>query len=176
MSDKMKKELKEWLKAFVFALIIAGIMMIAARPSFVDGESMMPTFKNGDLVFVERISQYFNPPEKGDIIVALTDMLTEEGEKKNIIKRVIGLPGDSIIIKDTKVYVNGEELEEEYLFEGATNGDFEGIVPDEHIFVMGDNRYHSNDSRSDMVGFIPYDRLKGKVYLRLYPFDTITIF
>ncbi len=176
MSDKMKKELKEWGKAFVFALCIAGVMMVAARPSFVDGQSMMPTFKDGDLVFVERISQYFNPPEKGDIVVALTDLLTEEGKRKNIIKRVIGLPKDRIVIEDGKVYVNGEELKEDYLYEGSTGGEFEGIVPEEHIFVMGDNRYNSNDSRSDSVGFIPYDRLKGKVYLRLYPFDSISTF
>ncbi len=176
MSDKMKKELKEWGKAFVFALCIAGVMMVAARPSFVDGKSMLPTFKNGDLVFVEKISQCFNPPEKGDIIVALTDLLTPEGERKNIIKRVIALPGDSIIIKDTKVYINGEELQEDYLYEGATSGEFEGVVPDKHVFVMGDNRYNSNDSRSSSVGYIPFDRLKGKVYLRLYPFDSIATF
>ncbi len=176
MSEKLKKELTEWGKAFIFALIIAGLMMIFARPSYVDGSSMMPTFKNGDLVLIEKISQFFNPPEKGDIIVALTDLKTEEGDKKNIIKRVIGLPGDTISITNGKVFVNGNELKEDYLNDGATNGEFNGTVPENHIFVMGDNRYHSNDSRSDSVGFIPYERLRGRVYSRIYPFNSITLF
>ncbi len=176
MSDKVKKELKEWIKAFIFAAIVAGLMMIFARPSFVDGKSMMPTFKDGDLVLIEKVSQFFNPPEKGDIVVALTDLRTEEGERKNIIKRVIALPNDKIVIEDSKVYVNGEEIEEDYLYEGSTGGSFEGVVPEDHVFLMGDNRYNSNDSRSDTVGYVPFDRLKGKVYLRLYPFDTISTF
>ncbi len=176
MNDKSKKELREWVKAIIFALIVAGLMMIFARPSFVKGSSMMNTFKEGDLVLVERVSQFFSEPERFDIVVAESNLLTAKGDKKNLIKRVIGLPGDTIIISDGDVFVNGEKLEEDYLFEGSTGGSYEGVVPKEHVFVMGDNRYHSNDSRSDSVGYIPFDKLRGKVYLRLYPFGDISTF
>ncbi len=176
MSDKAKKELKEWGKALIFAVIVAILMMIFARPSFVRGVSMMGTFKEGDLVLVERITQLYSEPERFDIIVAESDLLTEAGDKKNLIKRVIGLPGDSVIIKDGNVYINGEKLEEDYLYEGSTGGEFEGVVPDEHLFIMGDNRYHSNDSRAESVGFVSYDRLRGRVYMRIYPFSEIKTF
>ncbi|MDO4773157.1 MAG: signal peptidase I [Bacillota bacterium] len=173
MSSKVKKELVEWIKSIAFALIVAGLLMLFARPSIVNGESMLPTFQSGDLVLVERITQFFSEPERGDIVVALTDLRTEEGDKKNLIKRVIALPGDSIVIEDFKVYVNGKELQEDYLFENSTGGSFEGIVPAGHVFVLGDNRYNSNDSRSDEVGYIPMDKLKGRVYFRLYPFKSM---
>lgn len=174
--SKFKKELIEWIRSILFALIITGIIFVVARPSFVNGESMQPTFQNGDLVLVEKLSQFFSEPKQGDIIVALTDLQTEDGKKKNVIKRVIGLPGDTVIIKDLKVYVNGKELQEDYLFEGQTGGSFQGTVPKDHIFVLGDNRYNSNDSRSDTIGYIPYERIKGKVYFRVYPFNHMRLF
>ncbi len=169
MNGKLKKEIIEWLKAFIFAIVIAGLLMIFARPSFIVGKSMMPTFEEGNLVLVEKISQWIGEPERFDIIVAGTELKTDEGKNKNIIKRIIGLPGDKIIIENGKVYVNGEEIEEDYLNSSDTNGNFNGEVPKEHVFVLGDNRYHSNDSRSDDVGYIPFEDLKGTVYLRIWP-------
>ncbi len=176
MNSKLKKELIEWGKALGFALVVAALVMVFARPSFVLGSSMLPTFLEGDLVLVESVSQFFGEPKYGDIVVAESNLKLDDNTNKNIIKRVIALPGQSILVKSGKVYVDGVEIDEPYLNNGSTNGSFEGVVPDKHLFLMGDNRFYSRDSRSDEVGFVPYDRLRGKVYFRIWPLNRIKLF
>lgn len=174
--NKIKKELVEWGKAIIFAGLVALLLLIFGRPSFVIGASMNPTFQEGDLVLVERVSQFLSAPKHGDIVVASSDIKLNENSYKDLIKRVIAVSGDTIVIKDGFVYVNGNKINEPYLNDGITNNEFEGIVPENHVFIMGDNRLHSNDSRSDEIGFVPYERLKGKVYFRIWPIDKIKLF
>jgi signal peptidase I len=87
------------------------------------------------------------------------------------VKRVIGLPYEHLVIKDSKVYIDDKHLEEDYLIDAYTDGDIDIIIPSDHIFVMGDNRENSDDSRKSYIGTISLDDILGKVFVRMYPFN-----
>lgn len=113
-------------------------------------------------------------PARGDIVIFESSMLDAKGNEKLLIKRVIGLPGDVMTISEGRVYVNGEEYEEDYTKDGTTPGDIVDLrVPEDQYFVMGDNRLVSIDSRYDEVGFVKGSDIRGKAVFRLFPFDRI---
>ena len=122
------------------------------------GESMAPTITNGEKVTVDIKAYVSSQPQRGDIIVFKDESGTV------MVKRVVGLPGEQIEIKDAKVYVDGTEIKEDYLNQQnstETSGNSLWEIPDKSVFVMGDNRVHSKDSRD--FGPIPYDRVVGKI-------------
>lgn len=176
MNKLSKEQAKEWLKTITTALIISALIIIFARPSAIIGASMEPTLNGGNLVLVEKVSKLSHTLKRGDIIVARTELPLFLFIKKNVIKRIIGLPGDSIEIKANQVFVNGQLLTEPYIKAGMTNGTFFGTVPEDHYFIMGDNRLVSSDSRNPEIGFIDQQQIEGKVYLRLFPFNEIVWF
>ena len=102
-----------------------------------------------------------------------SDLQQDDGTNKDLVKRVIGVSGDTIKIKDSKVYVNGKELNEPYIHDEITEGDIDTVVPENSVFVLGDNREISLDSRYEQVGFINESDILGKVFVRLYPFNKI---
>ncbi|PID81278.1 MAG: signal peptidase I [Clostridiales bacterium] len=169
-------EIIEWAKSIAFALFIGALIIVFARPSLVIGPSMEPTFENGQLVLVEKVSYFLHEPQRGDIVVAQTNLPLNRWFNKAVIKRVIGLPGDVIKISNGEVYVNGERYYESYLKDDFILLGGEWKVPANSIFVMGDNRNDSNDSRSSSVGYIDYSAIKGKVYLRIFPFNQFSSF
>jgi signal peptidase I len=174
MSAKLKKEIFEWIKTIASALVLAVIITSVVAPTIVSGVSMYPTLKDKDYLFINKLSYINKDPKRGDIIVFKTDLVDEEsGKKKDLVKRVIGLPGEHIVIRDNQVIINDEILEEKYLDGVYTDGDIDMIIPDNHIFAMGDNRPNSGDSRQDYLGAIDIDDTIGKVMIRLYPFNTI---
>ena len=114
----------------------------------------------------------------GDVIIFETNLKTDAGDEKLLIKRVIGLPGDVVSIKEGKVYVNGNMIDDSYTKDQFTNGELEDVVvPENKLFCLGDNRMVSVDSRSTDVGFVDYEQIIGKAVFRIYPFkDFGTIF
>ncbi len=174
--SKLTIALSEWLKSIIFALCIAALVIVFARPSLIIGQSMEPTFHAKQIVLVEKVSYIVNQPKRGDVIVAQSDLPLNKWFNKAIIKRVIGLPGDTINISDGAVYINGDKYHESYIKDNYTPINGEWTVPEQSLFVMGDNRYHSNDSRFQEVGYIDYSDIKGKVYLRVFPFNEIKTF
>jgi len=174
MSAKLKKEIFEWVKTIALALVLAAVITSVVAPTIVSGESMYPTLKDKDYLFINKLSYINKDPKRGDIIVFKTDLVDEEsGKKKDLVKRVIGLPGEHIVIRDNQVIINDEILKEKYLDGVYTDGDIDMIIPDNHIFAMGDNRPNSGDSRQDYLGAIGIDDIIGSVMIRLYPFNTI---
>lgn len=174
MKEHTKNEILSWVKSFAFALIIAFICkQFLFTPSTVFGESMLPTFENEDRVIVSKTSAI----QRFDLII----FDAPDQEDKNYIKRVIGLPGDRIEMKDDVLYINGEAFDESYLQGnrgdnpfGKLTGDFSlKEVPKDSLFVMGDNRLHSKDSR--YFGFISSDSVIGEVKFRFYPIQSIGI-
>ena len=173
MSEKLKKEIFEWIKVFALAIVFAFIITQFIKPTLVRGDSMYSTLEEGDYLIINRMSYKFKEPEHGDIIVFESDLKQGDGSSKDLVKRVIGVGGDKVKIENNKVYVNDEELNEPYIHNEITEGDIDTVVPDGAVFVLGDNREISLDSRYDSVGFISKSDILGKVFVRLYPFNKI---
>jgi len=178
VKNKKRSELKEWILSFVIVVAVAVIVRtFLVCPIAVKGVSMEPNFHHGDYVLVNRFEYMISQPEKDDIIVC--EYPGSKDEQK-IIKRVIGIPGDTIDFEWTGEYyclvLNGEYYEEEYI-----NGDmyhlgdmdFPYTVQEGEYFVMGDNRNDSLDSRYKMVGAIEKSDMIGRVFISLKPFKKI---
>ena len=172
------KNVLEWVKEIVIAVIIAAIILTFIKPIVVRQSSMEPTFYSGDYIFISKQAYHlFGEPERGDVIVFRTDMKDENNKDKNLIKRIIGLPGDTVEIIGGYVYLDGKLIDEPYLNEQGISGEMaEVTVPDGKLFVMGDNRGVSQDSRDVLIGCIDEDQILGKVFVRLYPFNRIQTF
>ena len=172
------KEAMGWVRDIVIAIIIAAIILFFFLFIIIQQESMQPTFYSNDYVVVSKQSySIFGDIERGDVIVFRSSLLDENGDQKSLIKRVIGLPGDTIEIKNGYVILNGVTIQEDYLAEQGVSGEMEQITVDEgKIFVMGDNRAVSQDSRSPEVGQVDQDTVIGKVVLRIFPLDSIRFF
>lgn len=152
----------EWVIAAFIGIGIAMVLRFYVVEGYkVSGESMLPTFQHGDYVFAEKLSYKFGDFDYGDIVILETN--TTEGRK--IIKRVIGLAGDHISIQDGQVYRNGEVLQEDYIQEEAFQDFEELVVPEGEIFVLGDNRNNSSDSR--YFGTFTYEQVRGRVAFEL---------
>ncbi len=167
MSDK-KKEILDWLKVILAAVAISFILnnFVIVNAQVPTG-SMENTVLTNDRVFAFRRSYLFENPQRGDIVV----FPLPDDESQNYLKRIIGLPGDTVEIKDGKVYINNSEepLQEDYLKEKPTGdyGPYE--VPEDSYFMLGDNRNISLDSRYWEHTFVKKNKIMGKVVLRYYP-------
>jgi signal peptidase I len=164
-----RRILVEIIQTVVLALVLFfAINFISARIR-VDGSSMEPTFHNGDYVIVSRLTYQWGEIQRGDVVVFPYPLSPEE----DYIKRVIGLPGDRVAIYGGNVYVNGQRIEEPYISSAPANDVAETIVPEGYVYVLGDNRNASSDSRS--WGPLEIEAILGKAVFRYYPFDSIGI-
>ncbi len=165
MSKKVIKEIISWILVFVIAIVAANLIkeFIIYNVEVPTG-SMENTIMIGDRVVTSRLSYLSSDPRRGDIIV----FPYPDDEELDYIKRIIGLPGETIEGKDGLVYINGEPLEEPYVAE-ALDSDFGPYeVPEDSYFMMGDNRNNSQDSRYWENKFLARDKIEGKAILR-YP-------
>lgn len=163
------REALGWILAI--ALAVAAAFLIRAflfEFIVVDGPSMNPTLETGERLGVEKVSRYAGLPERGDIVIVHYPNRTE-----NFVKRVIGLPGETVEVVDSTVYIDGVPLEENYtnVLPYADYGPT--VVPEGHVFVMGDNRSNSTDSRAIQVGTIPQDAIVGHAMFVAWPLDRI---
>ena len=175
--------LKSLVVDVIIACCLAGALLYFIRPTIVRQSSMEDTLHNNDYMIMYRQAYRNDDPQRGDIVIFQSDLPNEEGEgDKLLIKRVIGLPGDELAIKDDQLYINGEAYHEDYLKDGYTpivDIPAEGetfTVPEGAYFCMGDNRAGSLDSRDMTVGCVTKDLIKGKVVIRLFPFNKIQRF
>jgi len=175
--------MKEFIKDIVIALVIVFIITAIIKPTIVKESSMEPTLYENNYLFVNKLAYKMKDhPDYGDIIVFKSDVEKDDGSgKKLLIKRVVGVENDVITIRDGVVYRNGTALYEPYTKEGYTDGELQDFrVPEDQLFVMGDNRGVSLDSRdvgteSEKVGTVAETRVLGKAFIRLYPFSEITL-
>jgi len=156
--------------------IAAAVLIIILqfyKPTIVFEHSMEDTLHPDDYVFLARQAYVFGEIETEDIIVFESKLMDDRGRPKSLIKRVIGLPGDIIEIKDGAVYRNGSMLYEPFIKGDVTPGAMDAeAVPEGSYFVLGDNRGVSMDSRAASVGYVTEDRIRGKVIFRLFPLST----
>lgn len=178
MKTEWKKEGIEWAKAFAIGLIIFAFLRTFFFSNYVvEGESMLPTLQNGNKLVVNKLGYEANDLQRFDVIVF------HANKKEDFVKRIIGLPGDRIEYRDDHLFVNGRKLSEPFLdvyrkktAGGKLTGDFtleeitgEQTVPKGKLFVLGDNRLDSWDSRH--FGFISSNQVVGKVDLRYWPLN-----
>ena len=162
-----RRILLEIIETIVLALVLfMAINFLTARIR-VDGSSMEPNFHDGDYVIVNRMAYRFGDIQRGDVIVFPYPLHEED----DYIKRVIGLPGDHVAVYSGIVYVNGEAMTEPYIMEKPNTDLAEVIVPDGYVYVMGDNRNASSDSRS--WGPLQIEKIIGKAVFRYWPFSTM---
>lgn len=182
-TKKEKNELWEWVKALLIAFAIAAcIRYFLFTPIVVDGDSMMPTLVDGDRMIVNKIGYTIGEPDRFDIVVF------HAPEGKDYIKRVIGLPGDTVAYMDDQLYINGEAYTEPYLdqykaeiADGNLTGDFTlqdidptlDVIPEGYVFVMGDNRRFSKDSRH--IGIVDQKKIIGNTSIVFWPLNEIKI-
>ncbi len=183
---------KNWYIIFLQTVVVLTAISIVLylfviTPSQVDGPSMEPNFFTGQLLLTNRLSEWIGNSDfgkslgfdykRGDVITFQKPGLSE------FVKRIVGLPGDRVSIREGYVYINGQKLVENYLPPAlfTRGGDFllDGgesmVVPEGYYFCMGDNRPVSNDSRYEDVGFVDRNWIKGRVILRFWPLDTFSI-
>jgi signal peptidase I len=169
-----KSTMKAWAKDIGISVLVAVIILQFIRPTIVKEFSMMNTLQENDYLIVSKQAYLFSEPKYGDIVVFDTALKTSDGQMKRLIKRVIGLPGDVIDIADGKVFRNGELLKEDYIVEPFTSGAIDSLaVPEGKLFVMGDNRQNSADSRDERIGLVNRSDIYGEAVIRLYPFGQI---
>lgn len=176
-AKKEKNEIWEWIKALFIAFAVVGIIrFFLFAPIVVDGESMMPTLENGDRMLVNQIGYSIGEPHRSDIVVF------HATEDKDFIKRVIGIPGDHIAYENDQLYINGKVQDEPYLSpikqqnigSGTLTEDFTlekytelDVIPEGYVFVLGDNRKNSTDSR--IIGLIPIKDIVGSTNYVFWP-------
>ena len=171
----MNRIMRELLNTAIYLLCVLGavwlVITFVGQRTEVEGASMENTLHNGDNLIVDKLSYRFHDPERFDIIV----FPFQFQDNTYYIKRIIGLPGETVqIMGDGSIYINGEKLEENYGMEvikpetiGRAAEPIE--LGDDEYFVMGDNRNNSSDSRTDMVGNITRENIIGKAWLRIWP-------
>lgn len=164
----------EFIKTVIVIVILAAIIrLFVIQPFIVDGQSMEPNFQNNDYLITEKISFHLQQINHGEVII----LRPPDNPSVNYLKRVIGIPGDTVDIKDGDVYVNGQKLTEPYIDGQKTlttnNEEMKTALRESEYFVMGDNRNHSRDSRE--LGPIPKQNIISHVWIRLFPFNQIKI-
>lgn len=167
---KALRWLREVLETILPAVLIAVLInFFLAQATQVHGQSMEPNLHSNQRLVVEKVSYRFHGPRRGDVVVLKSPQQSSE----LLIKRVIGLPGETVEIRQGRVCINGQELDEQYL-EKSTGGNWgPTIVPPLHVFVLGDNRSFSNDSRA--FGVVPIKNIVGRAWVSYWPLDDVGV-
>ena len=177
MNNSFKNTLSEIFETILIALVIViPIRYFLIQPFMVKGQSMEPTFQDNNYLIIDKLSYRLRSPQRGEVIV----MDSPSNNGQYFIKRIIGLPNETLEIKNGKITIYNQEnpegttLDEPYLGNIETPGDLSITLKANEYFVLGDNRYHSYDSRS--WGVLEEDKIVGKVWVRLWPLNEITVF
>lgn len=178
VEEKEFSWIREIISTVVYLLAVVALTFLfvqyVGQRTHVNGDSMNNTLENGDNLIVDKIGYRFKSPERFDIIV----FPYRYQENTYYIKRIIGLPGETVQIENGTIYIDGEVLEESYGKEvmnsaGIASQPIE--IGEDEYFVLGDNRNNSRDSRDPSVGMIPKDEIVGKAFIRIWPFEKFGI-
>ena len=167
----IKEFLSDTIKYIIFIVVILVIAVYVVGLQQIVGPSMTPTLRNGDIVILDKLSYRFSEIKRDDIVARYY------ADTKFLVKRVVGLPGETVEFKDNKLYINGKYYEEKYLGDDIVTDNFSleelnyTTIPDDMYLVLGDNRGDSMDSRDSDVGLIPKKDIYGKVRFKIWPIN-----
>lgn len=161
-----------WLFVLVeVAAVLAMIFLVILFPVRVSGASMSPTLMQGEILLIDRLTLFLRSPKRGDLVIFENPATGEE-----LIKRVVALPGETVDIVNGIVYIDGRKLDESAYAPTAGADYMPAVVPENSVFVLGDDRAGSLDSRDPDLGCIPFSRLDGKVRVRVSPLTRAALF
>ena len=162
---------REWVLVVVVALLAALVLRATLiQTYYIPSTSMTPTLEVGDRLMVYKLAFSIGDVEKGDLVVFSRPSRLPDSPINDFVKRVVALEGEKVEVTDGALYIDGSRVDEPYLESSTVTNDFEEVeVPDGHVFVMGDNRQNSRDSRD--FGPIQEELLVGEVFLRIWPFN-----
>lgn len=171
--DRRARRTAEWVALVALALGVAVLLRtFVVQSFFIPSESMTPTLQVGDRVLVNKLAYHFGDPARGDVVVFEAPPGEGSAEIRDLIKRVVALPRESVEGRDGAIYVDGERLDEPWLPDGTRSPSFPAHrVPPDHYWVLGDNRDDSRDSR--FFQGIPEDSIVGKAFVRIWPLDSL---
>lgn len=167
----IKEFLSDTIKYIIFIVVILVIAVYVVGLQQIVGPSMTPTLRNGDIVILDKLSYRFSEIKRDDIVALYY------ADTKFLVKRVVGLPGETVEFKDNKLYINGKYYEEKYLGDDIVTDNFSleelnyTTIPDDMYLVLGDNRGDSMDSRDSDVGLVPKKDIYGKVRFKIWPIN-----
>lgn len=167
--NNVKKEVFEWVKSIALAIIIAIIIKtFVFDTTYVLGYSMYPTLNEKDRLFTNKIIYLLDEPERGDVVI----LDAPDDPDKDYIKRVIGIEGDIVEIKEGAVYLNQDKIDEGYIENGIdTLNELKIEVPKNEVFLLGDNRNEGSSKDSRYFGTVNIDNVHGKAFFRYFPFN-----
>ncbi len=157
--------LRDILEAGVMAVILFVLLQATVQNTIVEGQSMEPNLVDGQRLLVNKLAYRFSEPARGDIVV----INSPRGTSEKLIKRIVGLPGETIELRGGRVYINGQLLEESYHPAIGMRSYPPTLIPPDHYFLLGDNRDHSGDSR--VWGSVPKDLIVGRALVSVWPPD-----
>jgi len=174
--QSVQKPENPWVEGFktigLSVFLAIGIRSFVAEARYIPSGSMEPTLQINDRLIIDKISYNFRQPQRGDIVVfSPTEALKQQNFKDAFIKRVIGLPGETVEVKGGRVYVNDQALREQYIEEEPEYSYGPVTVPEDNYLVLGDNRNNSYDSH--YWGFVPRDNIIGRAIVRFWPLDRV---
>ncbi|MEQ8538669.1 MAG: signal peptidase I [Coleofasciculus sp. D1-CHI-01] len=174
--QSVQKPENPWVEGFktigLSVFLAIGIRSFVAEARYIPSGSMEPTLQINDRLIIDKISYNFRQPQRGDIVVfSPTDALKQQNFKDAFIKRVIGLPGETVEVKGGRVYVNDQALREQYIEEAPEYSYGPVTVPEDNYLVLGDNRNNSYDSH--YWGFVPRDKIIGRAIVRFWPLNRV---
>ncbi len=181
----MKKEIIEWVKSLIFAIVVVLVIQMFIQPTIIFHKSMVPTLEPKDFIIIKKTKNV----ERNNIIVFKSNLtlgeaglkelpfykriFTNKDTKKRLIKRVIGMPGDKIFVDGDNVYINDVLVNEQFAVQGAHSIVTIDKIPEDYYFLMGDNRPISLDSRDPSIGLVSKKDIEGVAIFRLFPFSKI---
>ncbi|MBA2275785.1 MAG: signal peptidase I [Chloroflexi bacterium] len=170
------------MQTLLFTVVVYALLQaFVAQPYRVVQGSMQDTLQEGQSILIDKLTPRFDPYQRGDIVVFRPPDSAAEPDDTPYIKRVIGVSGDRLDIRDGRVWVNGTPLDESgYVYDGEPTYAFDQRltswdVPEGALFVLGDHRTNSTDSRTARIGLIPVDNVLGRAFLRYWPIGTLTV-
>lgn len=174
--QSVQKPENPWVEGFktigLSVFLAIGIRSFVAEARYIPSGSMEPTLQINDRLIIDKISYNFRQPQRGDIVVfSPTEALKQQNFKDAFIKRVIGLPGETVEVKGGRVYVNDQALREQYIEEEPEYSYGPVTVPEDNYLVLGDNRNNSYDSH--YWGFVPRENIIGRAIVRFWPLDRV---